>query len=79
MTMAEFRAWQEFYSMLPFDDLHRHYRPAALVSASLAGGKLDERLEWLAPRMCDAPAGGASVERTQADLDLFRAAGVKIK
>jgi hypothetical protein len=49
MTQAEFQRWIQFYRDYPFDDLHRYHRPAALVSISMAGGDIKERLEWLQP------------------------------
>ena len=49
MTQAEYRAWVEFYRNYPFDDLHRYHRPAALISVSIAGGDIAERIEWLSP------------------------------
>ena len=49
MTQAEFHKWMMFYRDYPFDDFHRYYRPAALVSVSIAGGEAKERLERLAP------------------------------
>lgn len=72
MTQAEFMSWGEFYRRWPFDDLHRYYRPAALVAHSLGGGDADamrQRLEWLQPPEDDG--------MTSADRDLFRAMGVK--
>lgn len=52
MTQREFDAWVDFYRQYPFDDLHRFHRPAALVSSSM-GGRLQERLDWLAPQPID--------------------------
>jgi hypothetical protein len=49
MTQAEFNNWVAFYRDQPFDDLHRYHRPAALVSVSMGGGDVKERLEWLQP------------------------------
>jgi hypothetical protein len=49
MTQAEFQRWIQFYREQPFDDFHRYHRPAALVSVSMAGGDIKERLEWLQP------------------------------
>jgi hypothetical protein len=49
MSQAEFHRWIQFYREQPFDDFHRYHRPAALVSVSLAGGDIKERLEWLQP------------------------------
>lgn len=67
MTPAEFRAWVDFYVGQPFDDLHRYHRPAALVAASFSG-KLEEKLEWLAPSQ-------GSDEYTDADLRTMKAFG----
>jgi hypothetical protein len=49
MSQAEFQQWIQFYRNFPFDDFHRYHRPAALVSVSMAGGDVKERLEWLQP------------------------------
>lgn len=70
MSQREFRQWVEFYRNHPFDDLHRYHRPAALVSVSIAGGDVKERLEWLAPE--PVPEG-----LDEADLRTMRALGVK--
>lgn len=70
MSQREFRRWVEFYRNHPFDDLHRFHRPAALVSVSIAGGDVSERLEWLAPE--PVPEG-----LDEADLRTMRALGVK--
>lgn len=68
MTQNEFAAWREFFNDSPFDDLHRYHRPAALVATSLGGGDFDRVLDFLAP----PPDDGF----TDADRDLFRAAGL---
>jgi hypothetical protein len=47
----EFESWRQFYVRWPFDDLHRYHRPAALVSVSMAGGDIAERLEFLQPEV----------------------------
>jgi hypothetical protein len=49
MPQPEFLAWIEFYRQFPFDDFHRYYRPAALVSVSLGGGDFQKRLDLLQP------------------------------
>ena len=49
MSQAEFQRWIQFYREQPFDDFHRYHRPAALISTSMAGGDIKERLEWLQP------------------------------
>lgn len=71
MSMAEFDAWVRFYRAHPFDDLHRYHRPAALVSVSLAGGDVAERLQWLAPE--PVPEG-----LTPVDLSVIRALGLQL-
>lgn len=38
-----------FYRAYPFDDYHRYFRPSALVAQSMAGGSLQEKLDWLQP------------------------------
>ncbi len=74
MSHAEFLSWADFYRRWPFDDFHRFHRPAALIAHSMGGGgqeALRQRLDWLAPL-----AGG---DYTDADRDLFRAAGVNMR
>lgn len=70
MTQREFEAWQDFYMQAPFDDLHRYHRPAALVSVSMAGGEVSDKLEWLQPSRANA-------EYSDADMATFKAFGVK--
>lgn len=47
MSPDEFEQWKVFYSLFPFDDMHRFHRPAAMVSTSMGGGDLQKRLDWL--------------------------------
>ncbi len=47
MKQVEFERWRDFYERFPFDPTHIYYRPAALISESMAGGKFDEKLDWL--------------------------------
>jgi hypothetical protein len=68
MSEAEFLSWVEFYRLQPFDDFHRFHRPAALVSASLGGGDVQARLDWLAP---DRGTEGL----TDADINTLKAFG----
>ena len=68
MSQAEYQRWIEFYKQYPFDDLHRYHRPAALISTSMAGGDIKERLEWLQPE--PVPDG-----LNQADLVTIKAFG----
>lgn len=49
MSQAEFDRWSQFYRDYPFDDLHRYHRPAALISVSMAGGEIQDKLNWLQP------------------------------
>jgi hypothetical protein len=72
MTQPEFLAWVEFYKREPFDDFHRHHRPAALVARSIAGGEIQPLLDWLQP---DPRTAGMS----DADLNTLRAFGFKRK
>jgi hypothetical protein len=69
MTQAEFLAWVQFYRLYPFDDYHRYYRPAALVSQSMGGGDVKERLDWLQP---DPTYSGYS----EAEVRSFKAHGI---
>jgi len=70
MSAGEFDRWVRFYRAHPFDDLHRFHRPAALVSVSLSGGDVKERIEWLAPE--PVPEG-----LTPVDMSAIRALGLK--
>jgi len=69
MSQREYHDWIDYYRAHPFDDYHRHYRPAALVSVSMAGGDMRERLEWLAPE--PIPDG-----LSEADARTMRAFGI---
>lgn len=55
-----------FYQDYPFDDKHRYYRPAALVSVSMSGGEVQKKLDWLQP---------PSIENT-ADYNTLKAFGL---
>lgn len=68
MPQAEFEAWIEFYRLHPFDDVHRFHRPAALVSASMTGGEIQAKLNWLQP---DA----STADLTDADMTTLNAFG----
>lgn len=72
MSQREFDAWAEYYSEHPFDDYHRLYRPAALISRSMAGAEIDGLLEWLQPSPKDR-----SGDFSDADMATFKAFGVK--
>jgi len=48
MPADEFQRWREFYTLFPFDDLHRYHRPAALI-ASRRAPDVQESLDWLQP------------------------------
>lgn len=89
LTPAEVTRWRRFYERWPFDDLHRYYRPAALVSAALHVGDsaaltelVEARLEWLeAPmlRAVDTEAAGAAgggYAYTEADRATLAAFGL---
>lgn len=68
MTEPEFLTWLEFYKLHPFDDMHRFFRPAALIAQSMSGGDMQLKLDYLEP-----PAAG---NFSQADINTFRAFGV---
>jgi hypothetical protein len=72
MSQAEFQRWIQFYREQPFDDFHRYHRPAALISTSMAGGDIKERLEWLQPE--PIPDG-----LDRADVATIRALGFSLK
>lgn len=71
MPPEEFAAWLAFYKLHPFDDYHRIYRPAAHIAQAMAGGEIDERLDWLEKRTA------ASSGYSAADLATMKAFGVK--
>lgn len=66
MTQKEFDRWMQFYRDQPFDDLHRYHRPAALISVSMGGGDVKERLEWLQPEPLPDGLDYADVRTMQA-------------
>lgn len=68
MTQAEFMSWVHFYKLYPFDDMHRFYRPAALI-AHAGGVKLDVAIDWMQP---DTSMVGFS----EADINTFKAFGL---
>jgi len=72
MTQPEFLRWMEFYRLFPFDDMHRYHRPAALISQSMAGGEIRDKLDWLQP---DARNDGLN----EADMATLRAMGFASK
>jgi hypothetical protein len=72
MSQPEFLAWIEFYRAFPFDDFHRFYRPAALISQSFTGGDMHAQLNWLQP-------DPANAEMDAADMNTLKAFGFKRK
>lgn len=54
MTEDEIEYWRNFHLLHPLDDLHRIYRPAALIVSAGAGKQANEAfssaLELLAPK-----------------------------
>jgi len=71
MSRTEFLAWLAFYELHPFDDFHRFHRPAALIAASMGGGSIDDRLDWL------QPPPPPLVQYSDADMNTFKAFGIK--
>lgn len=71
MSQAEFERWADFYNIAPFDDLHIHHRPAALIARSMSGGDITELLNWLQP----AYNVGNETEYSDEDLAIFKALG----
>jgi hypothetical protein len=69
MTQREFRDWIAYYRAHPFDDLHRYHRPAALVARSMAGGEINDLIDWLHPPTWQEDLG-------QADIATMRAFGI---
>lgn len=72
ISPAAFQRWIEHFRHEPFDDLHRFYRPAALIAASFGGGAVSELQEWLQPDV-------ASAELSEVDIALLKALNVKRK
>lgn len=70
MPERQIHAWREFYVLYPFDDYHRHYRPAALIASRQPGGSMQEFLQFLLP---DPVSGGFA----DSDLRTFAALGIK--
>jgi hypothetical protein len=68
MTESEFQRWVEFYTLYPFDDEHRHHRPAALIASRIGGQEVQTMLDWLAP-------DPATKEMSDADIRTMRALG----
>lgn len=69
MPQSEFYSWINFYKLYPFDDMHRFYRPAAII-AHTGGVKLEDAIEWMQP---DA----SFVDFSEADINTFKALGIK--
>ena len=69
MPQSEFLKWVDFYKINPFDDMHRYYRPAALLATTM-GGNAKNALEWLQPEVY---AG----DYAQSDINVFKAFGIK--
>ncbi len=78
MPADEFEAWREFYTLFPFDDLHRFHRPAALVASAMVSGDqtqaFRERVKFLQPD--PPPPEVLSGRYSEADLRTMRAFGV---
>lgn len=77
MSDSEFQRWADFYMRWPFDDYHRFYRPSAMIAGAISSGEdpektMRDRLDWL------QPSGDEKPKHTQADIDLFRAAGRRV-
>jgi hypothetical protein len=70
MTQKEFGAWVEYYSLYPFDDYHRRYRPAALIARSMSGAEMGDLLEWL------QPIKQVDTKYSEADMATFKAFGI---
>lgn len=69
MTQSELLNWVEFYRAHPFDDLHRYHRPAALVAQTMAGGNIQDKLDWLHPPHWQA-------DLSTSDTQTLRALGI---
>jgi hypothetical protein len=67
MSQREFERWRHFYERFPFDSMHLHYRPAAMIAQTMSKGELPDKLEWLIrPLVTDA---------TDADKNTMKAFG----
>lgn len=73
MSQPEFHQWARFYARYPFDDFNRYHRPAALVAQSIAGGEIEDKLNWLQPQ----PKDRGTENFSEADMNTFKAFGVK--
>ena len=73
MAYTEFQQWFAFYQTSPFDELHRYHRPAALISRSMAGGDINQMIEWLHPDYSEH----GNTEYSEADLKTFKALGLE--
>lgn len=71
MTPEAFRRWVAFYEQSPFDDFHRHHRPAALIANSMSGASTSELLDWLQPK----PPDPSEAHLSEADIRTKRALG----
>ena len=72
MGAGEFERWRQYYRDMPFDDEHRYYKPATMITA-IAGktGKTAEHyMGYLRP---------LRQEYTDADMSVFKAFGIKPK
>lgn len=68
MSQREFERWRDFYGRFPFDPMHLHYRPAALIAQAMSSaGDINDKIEWLGrPLVTDS---------TDADLRTMKALG----
>lgn len=48
MSEIEFQTWIEFYKDFPFDDVHRYYKPAAMVAA-VHNRNFEDNMDFLQP------------------------------
>lgn len=71
MPQSELQSWVNFYRLYPFDDMHRFYRPAAII-AHASGIKLESAIEWMQP---DTDFSGFS----ESDKNTFKALGITPK
>jgi len=74
MPHSEYENWRKFYLMYPFDDMHRYYRPAALlasINTMQPNRALKETLDWLQPDPMIAHLNGTD-RRTLAALGVNR-------
>lgn len=76
MSMREYHEWARFYSHYPFDDFSRYHRPAALIAQSMAGGKIEDKLNWLQPQPSAPEDAEYGEQYSSVDVSILKAFGI---